>query len=94
MKGKSHTGITKSNREEFDSDLNFETHIKNIIQTSFYHLKNTAKVQPFLSQADTERLMHAFITSRLDYWNSLLSGLPKKAFSQLQTLQNTARVLT
>ncbi|MCI5136711.1 MAG: hypothetical protein D3920_16960 [Candidatus Electrothrix sp. AW2] len=78
-----------------DSDLNFETHIKNIIKTSFYHLRNIAKVQPFLAQADTERLMHAFITSRLDYCNSLLSGLPKKAISQLQIIQNAAaRVLT
>ena len=38
----------------FDSDLNFETHIKNIIKTSFYHLRNIAKVQPFLAQADTK----------------------------------------
>ena len=48
-------------------DQNFETHIKNIIKTSFYHLSNIKKVQKFLSQAGTERLMHAFITSRLDY---------------------------
>ena len=78
-----------------DSDLNFETHIRNITKTSFYHLRNIAKVQPFLSQADTERLMHAFITSRLDYCNALLSGLPKKTISTLQTVQNAAaRVLT
>jgi len=52
-------------------------------------------VQPFLAQADTERLMHEFITSRLDYCNSLLSGLPKKVISQQQTIQNAAaRVLT
>ena len=36
----------------FDPDLNFETYIKNIIKTSFYHLRNIAKVQPFLSQTD------------------------------------------
>ena len=79
----------------FDSDLNFETHIKNIIQTSFYYLRKMTTVQPFLSQADTERLMHAFITSRLDYCNSLLSGLPNKDISQLQMIQNAAaRVLT
>ena len=34
-------------------DLNFETYIKNIIETSFHHLRNIAKVQLFLSQADT-----------------------------------------
>ena len=38
----------------FDSDLNFETHIKNMIKISFYHLRNIAKVQPFLAQADTK----------------------------------------
>ena len=78
-----------------DSDLNFENPIKNITKTSFYHLRNIAKVKPFLSQADTERLMHAFITSRLDYCNALLSGLPKKVISKLQMIQNAAaRVLT
>ena len=36
----------------FDSDLNFETQIKNIFKTSFYHLRNIAKVQPFLAQTN------------------------------------------
>lgn len=78
-----------------DSDLNFESHIKNVCKTSFYHLRNIAKVRPFLSQNDTERLVHAFITTRLDYCNALLSGLPKKNINQLQLVQNSAaRVLT
>ena len=75
------------------SDFNFENHIKNI--TSFYHLRNIATVTPCLSQGDTERLMHAFITSRLDYFNTVLSALTKKAIGQLQMIQNAAaRVLT
>uniref|UniRef100_A0A8C6LGB2 Reverse transcriptase domain-containing protein n=1 Tax=Nothobranchius furzeri TaxID=105023 RepID=A0A8C6LGB2_NOTFU len=78
----------------FDSELTFIPHIKNITKIGFYHLKNIARVRPILSRANTETLMHAFITSRIDYCNALLSGLPKKSISGLQILQNSAaRVL-
>jgi hypothetical protein len=65
-----------------------ESHIRNVTKIAFYHLRNIAKMRPFLS--DTERLIHAFITSRLDFCNALLSGLPKKAIGQLHNIQNAA----
>ena len=45
----------------------------NMMRIGFYHLKNIARVRPFLSQASTEVLKHAFISCRLDYCNALLA---------------------
>ncbi len=78
-----------------DPDLNFECHIRNVTKSSYFHLRDIARVRPFLSQADRENLIHAFITSRLDYCNVLLSSVSKKVVGQLKLVQNaTARVLT
>jgi hypothetical protein len=49
----------------FDSELHFESHVRNVTKIAFYHLRNIATVQLFLSQADTGSLIHAYITSRL-----------------------------
>ena len=38
----------------------------------------------------TLKLVHAFITARLDYRNSILYGLPKRLIQRLQRIQNTA----
>ncbi len=48
-----------------------------------------------LSVSDAEKLVHAFMTSRLDYCNALLSGCPASSINKLQIVQNAAaRVLT
>ncbi len=48
-----------------------------------------------LSVSDAEKLVHAFMTSRLDYCNALLGGCPASSLNKLQIVQNAAaRVLT
>ncbi|XP_075934503.1 uncharacterized protein LOC142934035 isoform X2 [Anarhichas minor] len=78
----------------FDSNLSFEHHVKQITRTAFFHLKNIARLCPSLSSA-AETLTHAFITSRIDYCNSILHGTSSKILNKLQYIQNSAaRLLT
>ena len=78
-----------------DSSLTFESHIKLVTKTAFYHLRNIARLRPMLSDTDAKMLINAFIFSRIDYCNSLFYGLPAKLINRLQYIQNSAaRVLT
>ncbi len=78
-----------------DSNLSFENHISNVTKTAFFHLRNIAKLRNMLSVSDAEKLVHAFMTSRLDYCNALLGGCPASSINKLQIVQNAAaRVLT
>ncbi len=78
-----------------DSKLSFENHICHVTKTAFFHLRNIAKLWNMLSVSDTEKLVHAFMTSRLDYCNALLDGCPASSINKLKIVQNAAaRVLT
>ncbi len=76
-------------------DSNVSFHISNVTKTAFFHLRNIAKLRIMLPVSDAEKLVHAFMTSRLDYCNALLGGCPASSINKLQVVQNAAaRVLT
>ena len=79
----------------FDECCNMVEHVNKICKTSYYHLRNISKIRKYLTEETTEILFHAFVSSKLDYCNSLLYGLPKHMISSLQSVQNTAaRIVT
>ena len=78
-----------------NKSLTMEKHIQKLCQTSIAQLRNIADVRKYLTQNAAEKLIHAFITSRLDYCNSLLYGLPSSSLKKLQKVQNmAAKILT
>ncbi|XP_030048589.1 uncharacterized protein LOC115462741, partial [Microcaecilia unicolor] len=74
----------------FDSSLSFSAHIQQIAKTCRFFLYNILKIRPFLSEHSTKTLIHILVTSRLDYCNLLLAGLPLSHLSPLQSVQNSA----
>ncbi|KAI5086076.1 hypothetical protein C0J45_4430, partial [Silurus meridionalis] len=54
-----------------DTNLSFKYHINQITKTTFFHLRNIAKLRIMLSISDAENLVHVFMTSRIDYYNAL-----------------------
>uniref|UniRef100_A0A8C5CCP5 Reverse transcriptase domain-containing protein n=2 Tax=Gadus morhua TaxID=8049 RepID=A0A8C5CCP5_GADMO len=79
----------------FDPQLCFDQHIRSITRIAFFHLRNIARIRSMLSEVDAETLIHAFVSSRLDYCNALFSGLPNSTIKSLQLVHNAAaRLLT
>lgn len=79
----------------FDSHMNLVPHVSSLVRSCNYQLRRIGKIRKYLTQACCEKLIHAFITSRLDNGNSLLFGLPDYQIDRLQRVHNTAaRILT
>jgi hypothetical protein len=77
------------------SDMSLDKHVCNVRRTCYSHLKNLSHLRMLIPSSMLHTLTHAYITSRIDFCNSLLAGSPDKLLSRLQVLQNScARQLT
>ena len=68
-------------------------HITKTCSAVFYYLCNIRRIRKYLTKECTEALIHAFISSHLDYCNSLLFGVPECHLHKLQRVQNAAACL-
>ena len=73
-----------------DNHLLMTAHISNVVKTAFLKIREISYYRRFLTSSATKTLIHAYVTSRLDYCNGLLYGLPKESINRLQSVLNTA----
>ena len=73
-----------------DSKLNFNEHFNQIVKSGNFHLRRLSSIIKYLDSDSVKSLIHAFVTSRIDYCNSLFINLPKKDLKRLQGLLNRA----
>ena len=80
----------RSLRVVLDRHLSLSSHMNNVCKSASLAIRNIGRIRRYLSQNDTERLVHAFVTSKSERCNSLIYGLPAYQESKLQRIQNSA----
>ena len=70
----------------FDQYLTVHDHISGICKSTHFHLRDIGRIRNLLTFDATPQLIHALITSRLDFCNSILYNLPNKQIERLQRI--------
>ena len=65
-------------------------HVGKVCSKAFHRLYNILQIRKFLTPDATRILIHALVTSHLDYCNSLLYALPQYQFNRRQRILNAA----
>ena len=79
----------------FDKNFNFRSHISAICSSCIYHIRHLRRIRRHLDLDSAKLLANARVSSRLDYCNSLLSGIAETDLTKLQrVLKRLAGVVT
>jgi len=73
-----------------DSQLTMADHIAAAGQSGFFQLRQLRLIRQSMTPVAVKMLVHAFISSRLDYCNQLFVGVSGRLLDKLQSLQNAA----
>ena len=72
---------------EVDSTMSQERHVNSISKTCFFQLHRLYKIRECVTEEAAKTIVHALVTSRLDYCNALLYGLPDVLLTQCHILR-------
>ncbi|KAF7647950.1 hypothetical protein LDENG_00164180 [Lucifuga dentata] len=73
-----------------DKSMSLDCHVRQLVHSSFSHLRNITKLKSVMSQDEMEMIIHDLIASLLDYCKCLFTCLNKTSLHCLQTVQNAA----
>ena len=74
----------------FDKSMDMKAHVKNLVRGASFAIYRIGRLRRYLDRPSVERLVHAFVSSRLDSCNALLYGLLDKDIAKIQRVQNSA----
>jgi len=72
------------------SDLSLVKHVTNVCAAGFFRLRQLRRVRRSLDSEWAATLVHAFVSSRVDYCNAVYAGAPKNITDRLQRVLNAA----
>lgn len=84
------TSATRTLGVLFDTTCSLKPHVSKNCSNSNYHLYSIAEIRKYYDIPTTQKMINAAVTSRLDYCNSLLFGVPVYLVNKLQCCQNNA----
>ncbi len=73
-----------------DRHITMKEHVLATCKSANFQLYSIGRIRKYLTQDACKKLVHAFVTSKLDYANALLYGVPDYLLKKLQAIQNTA----
>ena len=74
----------------FDRNLSMCNQVHRVVRSAYFHLRSIGLARKMLTVAATKQLVQALVISRLDYCNSLLTGIPTSLMSRLEMVQHRA----
>ena len=60
-----------------DECMSMQTQISQLYKSAWLQLRQIVLIREHLDETSTKRIIHAFVTSKLDNHNGLLYGVPK-----------------
>ena len=77
------------------ADMSLNDQVSLISRACFAQMKNIQRIKKYIDKKTLAMVIHSFVTSRMDYCNSLLLGAPAYLIKKMQRIQNAAaRLLT